>query len=156
VLIRLGLDRHRLRHEPDLHVRLDAPLEIGVEDAIDNRPVVNRLPAGVLRVGVRRSPFERRRAIAGGQEIVRTEVDAFRRQLALIGDQLLAGRQVGVIGLVSSEETPDLFQRPGRLAGVDPDGNRKRRARRSLRRGAGSDEGSCRENDGTDPGGATP
>ena len=48
VLIRLRLRRQRLRHEADLRVRPDAALQIRVEDAIEDRPVVDRLALLVL------------------------------------------------------------------------------------------------------------
>ena len=82
VLVGLRLHRHRLRHEADLDVRLDAALEIGVEDAVDDRPVVDRLAAGIFGVGVGRSPLQRRRAVAGDQQAVGAEEAPLRRQLA--------------------------------------------------------------------------
>ena len=73
VLVGLRLHRHRLRHEADLDVRLDAALEIRVEDAVDDGPVVDRLAAGILGVGVGRAPLERRRAVAGDEQAVGAE-----------------------------------------------------------------------------------
>ena len=48
--------------------------QIGVEDAIDDGPVVDRVAAGVLGVGVGGAPLERRRAVAGDEQAVRAEV----------------------------------------------------------------------------------
>src|SRR5262249_52568368 len=50
MLIRLRLDGEVLWHEADLHVWSYAAVEVGVENAIENGPVVNRLPLTVLAV----------------------------------------------------------------------------------------------------------
>ena len=75
VLVRLGLDRKVLGHEADLRVGPHAALEIRVEDPVQNRPVVDRLSLGVFAVGAGRAPLERGRAVAGGQQVVRAEID---------------------------------------------------------------------------------
>ena len=128
VLVRLGLDRQLLGHEPDLHVGLHAALEVGVEDAVDDRPVVDRLAVGVLGVGVGRAPLQGRGAVAGGEQVVRAEVDLLRAELAEFGEQLLAVLHVGVVRLVGAEEPPDRLEVAAGLVG--PDGDRDRRGRR--------------------------
>jgi hypothetical protein len=121
VLVRLGLARQRLRHEADLYVRLDVALEVRVEDAVDDRPVVDRLAARVFRVGVGASPLQRGRAVAGGEQVVRAEERVLRPDLAELGQQLLAVLHVGVVRLIAAEETPDGVKRGDRLLQVDLD-----------------------------------
>src|SRR5207249_3223412 len=57
VLVRLRLDRKVFRHETNLCVGPDAALKVGVEDAIEDRPVVSRVSTGVLVVGAGRTPL---------------------------------------------------------------------------------------------------
>lgn len=64
VAVRLGLHRQRFRHETNLHVRPDAALKIGVENAVHDFPIVNRISLRVLGVGIGRSPLERVGALA--------------------------------------------------------------------------------------------
>jgi carboxypeptidase C (cathepsin A) len=49
--------------------------EQGVEDAVEDRPVVHRTALGALGVDVRGAPLERGRAVAAGQQVVRAHVD---------------------------------------------------------------------------------
>ena len=60
---------------------LHAAFQVGVEDAVHNRPVVHRPPLRVLPVGVGRSPLEGRSAIARREQVVCAEVDAPGREL---------------------------------------------------------------------------
>ena len=68
--------RQRLRHEADLDERLHLALDVGVEDAIDDRPVVDRPAVRVFGVGVGRSPLEGGRAVARRQQVVREPLSA--------------------------------------------------------------------------------
>ena len=70
----------RLGHEADLHQRPHLALHVGVEDPVDDRPVVDRLARRVLGVGVRRAPLQRGRAVAGGQQVVGADVDRLRAE----------------------------------------------------------------------------
>ena len=103
MLIRLGLDRKRLGHESDLHVRPNAVLKIRVEDAIDDRPVVDRLAIGIFGVSVGRAPFQRRRAVAGAEKIVRAEINVLRRKFAKLAEQFAAVGHVRIVRLIRAE-----------------------------------------------------
>jgi hypothetical protein len=72
--IRLRLRRERLRHEADLDERLSARLQIRVENAIRDRPVVHRPSRRVFRVGIRGPPLQSRRSVSGGQHEVGANV----------------------------------------------------------------------------------
>ena len=63
--IRLRLHRQSFGHEADLDQRFQLTLDVGVEDSIDDRPVVARTPGDVFGVCVCRTPFQRGGAIAG-------------------------------------------------------------------------------------------
>ena len=51
MLIRLGLSGKFPRHEADLNIRPHASLKIGVEDAVNDRPVVNGASLCVFAIG---------------------------------------------------------------------------------------------------------
>ena len=95
---------------------MDAACEIGVDDAIDHRPVVDRLAVAGLGVRIGAAPFECRRAVAGIQQVVRTEVDLAASQLAELDQQLAAVLHGGVVRLVGAEEAPHRRQRSCRTA----------------------------------------
>src|SRR5262249_44689190 len=105
---------------------------------IENRPIVERFAVRVLAVSVRRAPFERRRPVASSEQIMRSKLDLIWPHLAELADQLLAVLHVGVIRLISAEESPDGFQLAFRLGGVDTNLPRDRFAcRRSGLIGSG-------------------
>ena len=81
MLVRHGPGRQRLRHEPHLDIGPDAARPICVEDPVDDRPVVARFAVGILGIGVGRSPFQRRFAIAGDQQAMHPHVDGHFAQL---------------------------------------------------------------------------
>ena len=141
VLVGLRLDRQRLRHEPDLHVGLHATLQVGVEDAVDDRPVVDRLALAVLGVGVGAAPLERGRAVSGVEEVVGAKIHLRRPELAERREQLAAVLHVGVVRLVRSEEAPDWLQLATAGGGVHLDRHRERVAlsRPDVRREAEED-----------------
>src|SRR5262245_31108701 len=64
VLVRLRMRRQIFGHEAYLGIGTHAALEIGVEDTIENRPVVRRFAVRILTVGAGRTPLERRSPIA--------------------------------------------------------------------------------------------
>src|SRR2546428_9565383 len=107
MLIRLRLDREILRHETDLNIRPDAVLKISIEDAIQNCPVVNRISVGIFVIRVGAAPLQSRRAIAGGQQIVRAKVNRARPQLPELSQQLLSILHVSEVWFVRSEHAPD-------------------------------------------------
>ena len=125
MLIRLRFGRKVLRHETNLHIRPDTAFQIRIKDAVENRPVIDRLALSVLAVSARGTPLQRRRAVAGGQQIVRAKVNLFRSKLAEFGDQLSAMLHVSVVRLVRAEEAPDGFQSTLRLRGVHTDADGK-------------------------------
>src|SRR5207248_2804205 len=63
MLVRLGLDGEGPGHEADLDVGPDPALEVGLEDAVHDRPVVTRTPLGILAIRIRRPPLEGGRAV---------------------------------------------------------------------------------------------
>ena len=140
VPVRLRLGRQRLGHEADLDERLHLAFEVGVDDAIDDRPVVDRLAVRVLGVGVGRSPLQRRRAVARRQQVVRADVDRHRAELGEFGQQLLAVLHVGVVRLVVAEPRPHGLHRRDPLSGVDLDDD----ALGLLRRAPECANGRCR------------
>ena len=50
--IRLGMRGKGLRHETDFDKRLHAKLQVGIEDFVDDRPIVDRMPGGIFGVRV--------------------------------------------------------------------------------------------------------
>ena len=118
--------RERLGHEADFHVRFDAALEIRVENPVVDRPVVIGCAVGVFLVGAGRTPFQRVRAIAAGEQMMRAEINLRLAELAEFGQQFLAVLHVGVIRLVRAEEPPDRRQFPDWPGGVHRDGDGKR------------------------------
>jgi len=123
VLIRLRLDRKLLRHETNLRVRPHAAFKIRVEDTVHDGPVVDRSALGILAIRAGGTPLQRRRPIAGREQVVRAKEDLLRRELAEFADQLLPVLHVGVIRLVRAEEAPDGFQLGNGLCGIDCDGD---------------------------------
>ena len=71
----LRLHRQRFGHEADLDQRLHLPFDVGIEDPVDDRPVVDRLAVRIFGVGVGRAPLERGCAVAGRQQVVGPDVD---------------------------------------------------------------------------------
>ena len=111
--------RERLRHEADLDQRLHLPLDVRVEDAIDDRPVVDAAcPASSVyalvdphfSAGVP-SPVVSRLCAR-----TYTGTGLSGRKL---GQQLLAVLHVGVVRFVVAEERPDRRHRPPRRGRVD-------------------------------------
>jgi hypothetical protein len=125
VRVRLGLDRQGLWHEADLNVGLDVPLQVGVEDPVDDGPVVDRLALAVLGVGTGGAPLEGRRAVAGGEQVVGAE-ERLRQpatEPAELAEELFAVLHIGVVRLVGTEEPPDRPQVAGRLVRLHLDGD---------------------------------
>ncbi len=106
-----------------------APFQVGIEDAVDNRPVVHGPPLRVLPVRVGRSPLEGRSAIAGRQQVVCAEVDAPGRKLPELGEKRAPVSHVRIVGLIRTEEAPDGAQRTSRHARLHTNRDRERRSR---------------------------
>ena len=62
--------RQRLRHEAELHERLHLARHVGVDDLVEDRPVVDRPAVGILGVDVRRTPLEGVLAVARREQVV--------------------------------------------------------------------------------------
>jgi len=71
----LRMDRKRLRHEADFDEGPGAGLHVGVEDAVDDGPIIDRVPGGIFGVGVGRAPFESGGAVAGAEQVVHANID---------------------------------------------------------------------------------
>lgn len=99
----------------------------GIEDAIENAPVVDGLTRGVFGVDIGGAPFQGRGAIAGGQEIVDADVDRGGAEGGEFSEEFFAVGCVSVIGLVVAEIVPDGYHGPVGLVGMhlDPDGWRR-------------------------------
>ena len=145
VQVEVGARREGLGHEADLDERLHAAREQRVEDAVEDRPVVDGASLGVLAVGVRRAPLEGRRAVAARQQVVRADEDRVRAELRELAEQPLPVLHVGEVRLVVAEEAPEGPHLPDVGAGVHPHRDREGR-RRAGRRRLG--RGGRREHDG--------
>ena len=146
VRVEVGPRGERLRHEADLDERLRTPREQRVEDAVEDRPVVDRASLCVLAVRVRRAPLERGRAAAARQQVVRADEHRVRAELRELPEQPLAVRHVGEVRLVVAEEPEDRPQLARADARVDADGDGEGRARARRRRrlrGGGRGEPEC-------------
>ena len=118
-----ALDK-RLRHEAELHEGPHAAGEIGVEDPVDDAPVIDGVARGILGVGVGAAPLERRRAVAGGQQVVRAEIDVVHGFSAPSSAEQLAAILHGrVVRLVGAEEAPDGRERRACTARIHLDGD---------------------------------
>ena len=117
--------RQRLRHEADFHIRFDAAFEIGVENLVVDRPVINRAAVRVFLVGAGRTPFQRIRAIAAGEQMMGAEINLRLPEVAEFRQQFFPVFHVGVIRLVRAEETPDRRHFADRFSGVHHDGDGK-------------------------------
>ena len=138
---RLGPGGKGLGHEADLDVGLEPALHVGVEDAVNDRPVVVGPALGVLGVGVGRAPLQGGGAVAGGQQVVRADEDGLAAQAGELGEQLLAVLHISVVRLIVAEEPPGGRQFSLGLAGVDPDGHGGGRCGLSPGGCAGSGQG---------------
>jgi hypothetical protein len=75
------MGRKRLRHEPHLYQRLDSFFTKRIEDPVNDAPIVNWLSIRILGVGIGRTPFQRRRSIPRGQQVVNANVNRRRTQV---------------------------------------------------------------------------
>jgi hypothetical protein len=125
MLVWLRLGRQILRHETNLRVWPHPAFEIGVEDAVKNRPIINRLPVRFLAMRAGRTPFQRRRPVAGRQQIVRAKINLLWREVPEFADELLAMLHVSIVRLIRAKEPPDRFQFAARLRGIDANRHRE-------------------------------
>ena len=110
VPIRLRMRRQRLRHEAQLHNRAHVRIAHGVEDAVRDRPVVDRRAVCALRVHIGRAPLQRAVAIARREQVVCAEVHRRVRaaaQLAQLLQQLPSMRTIDIVRLIRAKVAPD-------------------------------------------------
>src|ERR1043166_6293374 len=103
VAIRIRVSRESLRHETDLGVRAHAALKIRIENAINTGPIVDGNALGVFAIGIGRTPFQRRRAVARVKEVVCPAKNVFGPQLPDLGEQLLTVFHRGVVWFVATK-----------------------------------------------------
>ena len=121
VLVGLGGRGEGLGHETDLDIGPHALGQVGVEDAVEDRPVIDRAARGVLGVGVGAAPLQCRGAVAGGEQVVRAKVNGLRLQFTELAEQFAAVLHGGVVGFVGAEVAPERAERPGRLGRIHRD-----------------------------------
>ena len=105
---------------------------IGVENLVENGPIINGAPRRIFGVSIRRAPFEGRSAVTRGQQIVSSDVDRIRAYRRKLGEELSGIFHVGEIRLVVSEVCP--IRSEGPLRGTRLDSNRDCLPCRKLRR----------------------
>ena len=130
MLVRFRLDRQILRHEADLHIRTDTMFQVGVEDPIEDGPIVDRVALGVFAVDPGRTPFQTGASVAGIEQVVRAEVDLLGRQRAKFADQFSAVLHRGIVWFIRPEESPDRLPWTKRRGSIDADLNSKHFLRR--------------------------
>jgi hypothetical protein len=140
--VRFRSGRQVPRHEADLRIRPHPAFEVGIEDAIENGPVVDRPARSVLLVGVGRAPLESGRSIARREQIVGAEVHALRRKLSELPEERPPVFHIGVVRLVGAEKAPDGPQRTAWRRGIHTNGDREcgRGRRQFPRRPASRDD----------------
>src|SRR5262249_42937727 len=126
-----------------------AAFAIRVEDAVHDAPVVDGTALRVLGVRIRAAPFERGRAVAGRQQVVRAEVDLRRAEPAQLREQLPAVLHGRVVGLVRADEAPEGLEPSQRPPRVDGDGDGERAVAAGSAQG---ETGSEEEPDGGESG----
>lgn len=121
VLVGFGMGRQGLGHEADLHIGPDPVGQIGVEQVVEDRPVIDRAALGVLGIDIGAAPLQGGGPVAGVEQVVGAEIDRLGRQGSQMAQQLAAVLHGRVVRLVGPEEPPDRPQLADRLAGVDGD-----------------------------------
>lgn len=122
---------------------------IGVENLVENGPIINGAPRRIFGVSIRRAPFEGRSAVTRGQQIVSSDVDRIRAYRRKLGEELSAIFHVGEIRLVVSEVCPIGFERALPVIGIHLDshpllgpeagGKRQRQGNQKFHEGGGHD-----------------
>ena len=69
------MDRKRFRHEADFHEGPGAGLDVGVEDPVDDGPVVDGMAGCVFGISIGRTPFEGGGAVTGAERVVHADID---------------------------------------------------------------------------------
>jgi hypothetical protein len=100
-----------------------AGLQVGVDDAVGNGPIVDRPAGGVFGIGVGGSELEARRSVAGRQHEVSANVHRRAAQRGQFADQLLAVLGISEIGFVVAEISEDRLIGAGIVLGVNANRN---------------------------------
>jgi hypothetical protein len=138
VLVRAGIVRQRFRREGHLHEGGRRGFDIGVEDPVHDGPVIDRVSICILRIGIRRPPFQRGDAVARGQKIVRPDMRRRARRGSQLTQQLLAIVRISVVRLVIAEPVPQRMVRTCRFTGVDRHGHASRLGHLNFSSGTGT------------------
>ena len=137
-------------HEAELDHGADAGSFILVEDLVEDGEVVDGLTRGVEREDVGGGPLEFGAAVAGGKEVVGTDVNGHGRGVVQLGQELAAVLGGGVVDFIVAEPGPDGVVGAQGFGEIDLDGDLGRRRRRCLwrgRLGGGGEGGEAQEGD---------
>ena len=132
MLIRFRVGGEGLGHEADFDIGANAVISIGVEDLIDDRPIVNRIAVFVFTIHIGGAPFQGGSTVAGAHQIVRAKVDFLLAHFAKLSQQLPAVFHRGVVRFVRAPKTPNRLEFSLLRRGVDLDMNGESLIRRRL------------------------
>src|SRR5258708_4261589 len=122
-MIRIGLHRESLWHEPDFDERLCAGGQVGVEDSVGDGAIGYGFARSVFGVRVGRSKLQSRRAVSRGEHEVRANVNRSATKRGQFAYEFASVRGVGVVRFVVSEIAVDRLERTSRFPGVDANGD---------------------------------
>src|SRR5262249_33800564 len=94
--------------------------QVGIDDMVDDFPVVDWFAGRVFGVGVGRSPLQARRAVAGSEQEVRANIDRLAREVGQLADKRFAILHVRVVRLVITEVAEEGARGSGGAGSVDP------------------------------------
>src|SRR6185369_10540021 len=110
MLVRFRLGGERFRHKSDFDEWSYTRRFVGVEDLIDNAPVVYRLARRVACKRIGGTPFQGGHAVARGQQVVRSVVHRVGAEVRKPGKKIAALVAVSVVRLVVSNPRPNGFE----------------------------------------------
>ena len=126
-----GDSRHARGQVPGHETKLDkwahTGLFVGVEGAVGDRKVVNRLAVRPNPEDVRRTPLQLRHSVARGQQVVRADVDGRGTHVVKLAQQLLSVRHGSIIRLVEAEPVGDGLKCAHGPRKINLDGHGRRR-----------------------------
>ena len=109
MLIRLWLCGEGFGHETELSQRFHTPLNVGVEDAVHNLPMIDGVAVGIFRVHVGGTPFEGCSSVAGAHQIVCPNMNRNRAEGGQFRQQFLTIFHVGEVRFIIAEPSPDVL-----------------------------------------------
>ena len=124
--------REGARHEAYLDKRLDPRTREFVEDAVDQRPVVDGIALFVLGINIRARPLESERAVAAGVKMMHPDLNGIVGHLVQFSQQVFAFGRERRERLVVAEEIPDRTQFRRGPVGMDDHLDRRLRARQKY------------------------